>query len=53
MGMEKATEIILAQELHEQGMSKSAIGRRLGRNRETIRLWLRGLEEQGQAAFLE
>ena len=38
MDMEKSTEIVLAWELYEQGMSKSAIARRLGRDRETIRL---------------
>ena len=53
MRMEKTTEIVLAQELFEQGVSKSAIARRLGRNRETIGLWLRGIEEQGQKAFLD
>ncbi|MBV9468153.1 MAG: helix-turn-helix domain-containing protein [Abitibacteriaceae bacterium] len=46
--MEKQTDIVLAQELFEQGLSKSAIARRLGRDRETIRLWLRGLEQHGQ-----
>ncbi len=53
MEMEKATEIVSAQELFEQGLSKSAIGRRLGRDRETIRLWLRGVEQHGQKAFLD
>jgi transposase-like protein len=53
MRMEKATEIVLAQELFEQGLSKSAIARRLGRDRETIRLWLRALEQHGQKAFLD
>ena len=53
MGMEKATEMVLAQELFEQGLSKSAIARRLGRDRETIRLWLRGIEKHGQKAFLD
>ncbi|MBV9864085.1 MAG: DDE-type integrase/transposase/recombinase [Abitibacteriaceae bacterium] len=53
MNMEKATEMVLAQELFEQGLSKSAIARRLGRDRETIRLWLRGIEQQGQKAFLD
>jgi transposase-like protein len=53
MAMEKATEIVLAQELSEQGLSKSAIARRLGRDRETIRLWLRGIEEHSQKAFLD
>ena len=53
MRMEKATEIVLAQELFEQGLSKSAIARRLGRDRETVRLWLRGVQEHGQKAFLD
>jgi transposase-like protein len=53
MGMEKATEIVLAQELFEQGLSKSAIARRLGRDRETVRLWLRGIEQHGQTSFLD
>ncbi len=45
MRMEKATEIVMAQELFEQGLGKSAIARRLGRDRETIRFWLRGVEQ--------
>ncbi len=51
MEMERSTEIVLAQELFEQGLSKSAIARRLGRDRETIRLWLRGVEQHGPQAF--
>jgi transposase len=39
--------------LFEQGLSKSAIARRLGRNRETIRLWLCGIEQHGQKVFLD
>lgn len=50
--MKKQTEMVLAWELHQQGLSQSAIARRLDRNRETIRLWLRGIEEQGLKAFL-
>lgn len=53
MKMEKTTEIVLACELFEQGLSKSAIARRLGRDRETIRLWLRGIETHGQKVFLD
>lgn len=52
MTMKKQTEMVLAWELHEAGLSQSAIARRLGRNRETIRIWLRGIEDQGLKAFL-
>jgi len=52
MDMQKETEITLAWELHEQGLSQSAIARRLGRERETIRLWLRGIEGKGLNGFL-
>jgi transposase-like protein len=53
MLMEKATEIVLAQELFEQGLGKSAIARRLGRDRETIRLWLRSVEQYGLKVFID
>ena len=53
MRMEKATEIILAWELYEQGLSKSAIARRLGRNRETVITWIKGVESQGLKPFLQ
>ena len=53
MLMEKATEIVLCCELSEQGLSKSAIARRLGRDRETIRFWLRGVEQVGLKSFAE
>lgn len=51
--MEKSTEIVLAWELFEQGLSKSAIARRLGRHRETIIIWIKQIEEQGLDSFLE
>lgn len=51
--MKKSTEIVLAWELFEQGLSKSAIARRLGRNRETIIIWIKQIEEQGLDSFLE
>ena len=51
--MEKITEITLAWELFGQGLPKAHIATHLGRNRETIVLWLQGIEEQGLIAFLE
>jgi len=51
--MEKATEIVLARELSEQGLSKSAIARQLGRDRETIRFWLRGVERVGVKSLVD
>lgn len=53
MRMEKATEIVLAWELYEQGMSKSAIARRLGRHRETIIEWIKGVEQIGLKPFVD
>jgi len=53
MGMEKATEIVLAWELCEQGISKSAIARRLGRHGATVIRWIVGIESQGLALFLD
>lgn len=53
MDMEKQTEMVLAWELYEQGLSKSAIARQLGRNRETIIAWIAGIEEQGLKRFLD
>ena len=53
MGVQKQTEMVLAWELFEQGLSKAAIARRLGRERETIRLWLRGIEQYGLKGYLD
>ena len=42
VSMEKITEITLAWELFGQGVPKAHIAKHLGRNRETIILWLQG-----------
>ena len=53
MSMEKVTEMVLALELWEQGLSRSAIARRLGRDRETIRIWLGGIEHYGLKNYVD
>jgi transposase len=53
MEMQKQTEIVLAWELYEAGLSKSAIARRVGRNRETVINWIKGVEAVGLKAFLD
>lgn len=52
MGMEKSTEIVLAWELYESGMRKSAIARHLGRHRETIIIWIQGIEQYGLKSYV-
>ncbi len=44
MEMQQATRIILAWELYGKGIGKGRIAEQLGLNRETVRLWLRGIE---------
>ena len=53
MDMSNLTQITLAWELYQEGMAKVKIARRLGRHRETIHLWIRGIEEQGLLPFLD
>ena len=51
--MEKLTQITLAWDLFKQGVPKARIAQHLGRNRETIILWIKGIEQHGLPAFLE
>ncbi len=53
MDMEDSTLITLCWELHEQRMPKTRIAERLGRHRETIHLWIKGIEEYGLLGFLD
>jgi len=53
MDMSNLTLIILAWELHQQGVPKSRIAERLGKNRETIHLWVKGIKVEGLLPFLE
>jgi len=53
MDMENSTLITLAWELFESGMGKTHIAQKLQKDRETIRIWLRGIESVGLLPFLE
>lgn len=52
MDMENQTRIVLAWELYEQGLTQAQIAQRLERHRETIGLWLKGVQQQGLDGFL-
>lgn len=53
MDMLNETLITLCGELYEQGLTKSHIAQRLGKNRETIHIWLKGIERYGLIEFLD
>ena len=53
MDMTTHTLITIAWELHEQGLPKTHIAQRLGKHRETIILWIQGIEHYGLLGFLE
>jgi len=51
MDMLNETLITLCGELFEQGLPKSHIAQKLGKNRETIHIWIRGIEQYGLIGF--
>jgi len=51
--MTKETLIVLCWELYEQGVPKIRIGERLGKHRETIHLWIKGIKGVGLLGFLD
>ena len=53
MDMTNETLIVLCWELNEQGMPKIRIARRLGKHRETIHLWIKGIKGAGLIGFLD
>jgi len=54
MDMETMTLVTLAWELHQQGMPTLRIAKQLGKHRETIGLWLAGIQQAGSVlAFIE
>jgi len=53
MDMQNSTLITLCWELHEQGIPKSHIAQQLNKNRETIHIWINGIERYGLLPFLD
>ena len=53
MDMQNITKITLAWELYEAGILKQDIARRVEVNRDTIRLWLKGIEKCGLLGYLD
>ena len=53
MDMQTLTQITLAYELATQGLSHTTIATHLGRHRETIGLWLKGLRLTGRPALMK
>ncbi len=52
MDMQTQTQITLASELAAQGLRQTKIAAHLGRHRETIGLWLKGIAAEGLAGIL-
>jgi len=53
MDMTNETLIVLCWELYEQGVPKSRIAQRLGKHRETIHLWIKGVKGASLLGFLD
>ncbi len=53
MDMQNITKITLAWELHEQGVMQKEIAAHLDVNRDTIRLWIHGIRDDGLLGFLD
>ncbi len=45
--------ITLAWELHNSGIPQLQIARDIGKNRDTIRLWVKGIRQFGLIGFLD
>ena len=53
MDMQNSTLIILAWELHGEGMPKARIAARLGKHRETIHWWVKNVQKYGLIPVLD
>lgn len=51
--MNQLTKITIAWELYENGVSKVHIANQLQVNRETVRIWIKSIQEVGLLQFLE
>jgi len=51
--MKNTTKIITAWELYEGGMPKTHISQHIGKHRETVHLWIKGIEKSGLSEFLD
>ena len=47
------TKITLCWELYEQDIPKTRIAARLGKHRETVHLWIKGIQARGLVPFLD
>jgi len=47
------TLVTLCWELYDQGIPKSRIYQRLGKDRETIHIWIKGVQQHGLVNFLD
>ena len=53
MDVNQLTKIVLAWELYEQGTPKAHIAKQLEITRETVHIWIKGIQELGLLDFLE
>ena len=53
MEVNQITKITICQEMFEVGVPKSHIAEKLGLNRETVRIWIRGIKGLGLNGFSE
>lgn len=53
MDMLNVTIVTMAWELHREGVPKAHIAQQLGKHRETIHLWICGIEQEGLLPFLD
>jgi len=52
MDMTNQTLITLAWELYEQGVPKLHIANKIGKHRETVHLWIQGIQDLGLLSFI-